>query len=622
MNTPISFKKHVQRKLYNQLFSLAERFVLDNEEEIEKDYGLSHPKVEDVELKKAFAQDLPGEKLHFTVFASLEVSGQRYRRDVESHSCFLQTVYRLKGTLSRHFDDLEAEEVRFDTEKVHFQGMLSDTLVPYLKIEELDKRAEAFLTMYYPEALRVQSRMDPYKLASGLGLSLLERRITEDHSIFGQLYYYEQAGVFYEQNGEAYEESVPGKTIVIDPEAFFSGNNGARNNTIVHECIHYVLHRHFFELEHAMNADLAKLSCLTRGGIYEGRSPELEMIEWQANALTPYVMMPKAGLKSRADELIRAYQLEFYEDSSLNVMPRVIEEIAEEYGVSRTSAKIRLIDAGYPEAIGCFEYVNGSYIPPYYVGAKDDKESTRGQGFRTYTLDIESAALLMAANPLFTEKVLSGRYMYIEGHLVRNEPLYIEGIDEKRYLTTYARHHLAECALCFRISISSESRISGLYHRECILNREKNVPFHYVIVFDSADQKVTEEEKDEIIRGAIEEEQALYKKLTNDFQDSMKTVRDWSGLKMGEIAEAAGLEERHLRRVFSGESKSLETLAAVLIVMKTPPKVAEHLIRISPRPFQNNNPNHALIRWGLVQLYGNSLEYIREQLAKVGGPAL
>ena len=228
----------------------------------------------------------------------------------------------------------------------------------------------------------------------------------------------------------------------------------------------------------------------------------------------------------------------------------------------------------------------------------------------------------MAANPLFTEKVLSGRYMYIEGHLVRNEPLYIEGIDEKRYLTTYARHHLAECALCFRISISSESRISGLYHRECILNREKNVPFHYVIVFDSADQKVTEEEKDEIIRGAIEEEQALYKKLTNDFQDSMKTVRDWSGLKMGEIAEAAGLEERHLRRVFSGESKSLETLAAVLIVMKTPPKVAEHLIRISPRPFQNNNPNHALIRWGLVQLYGNSLEYIREQLAKVGGPAL
>lgn len=71
MNTPISFKKHVQRKLYNQLFSLAERFVLDNEEEIEKDYGLSHPKVEDVELKKAFAQDLPGEKLHFTVFASL-----------------------------------------------------------------------------------------------------------------------------------------------------------------------------------------------------------------------------------------------------------------------------------------------------------------------------------------------------------------------------------------------------------------------------------------------------------------------------------------------------------------------------------------------------------------------
>ena len=91
---------------------------------------------------------------------------------------------------------------------------------------------------------------------------------------------------------------------------------------------------------------------------------------------------------------------------------------------------------------------------------------------------------------------------------------------------------------------------------------------------------------------------------------------------MGEIAEAAGLEERHLRRVFSGESKSLETLAAVLIVMKTPPKVAEHLIRISPRPFQNNNPNYALIRWGLVQLYGNSLEYIREQLAKVGGPAL
>ena len=42
---------------------------------------------------------------------------------------------------------------------------------------------------------------------------------------------------------------IEGKTIVVDPYMYLLRNPGSVNNTIIHECVHWVKHRKVFELE-------------------------------------------------------------------------------------------------------------------------------------------------------------------------------------------------------------------------------------------------------------------------------------------------------------------------------------------------------------------------------------
>ena len=42
-------------------------------------------------------------------------------------------------------------------------------------------------------------------------------------------------------------------TILVDPNVFFMYTYGTYRSTVVHECVHWSLHRRFFELEKLYN---------------------------------------------------------------------------------------------------------------------------------------------------------------------------------------------------------------------------------------------------------------------------------------------------------------------------------------------------------------------------------
>lgn len=52
-------------------------------------------------------------------------------------------------------------------------------------------------------------------------------------------------------------------------------------------------------------------------------------------------------------------------DDIIDVIEPVIDELAAFFCVSRLAAKIRMVDAGYEEAIGAFIYVDGRYVTPH-----------------------------------------------------------------------------------------------------------------------------------------------------------------------------------------------------------------------------------------------------------------
>ena len=69
------------------------------------------------------------------------------------------------------------------------------------------------------------------------------------------------------------------------------------------------------------------------------------------------------SLKVHMANLIAKYRKLGFEYPEM--LEPIIDEVAVFYNVSRTAAKIRLIDAGFNEAAGTFNYVDGHYVRPH-----------------------------------------------------------------------------------------------------------------------------------------------------------------------------------------------------------------------------------------------------------------
>jgi len=148
--------------------------------------------------------------------------------------------------------------------------------------------------------------IDPTELAKRMRLSVLKHRISEDMSVFGQIYFCETDAKLYDDDKESeVSEHVLSSTIVVDPSVAFQHNLGAYNNTIVHECVHWALHKKAFALEQLYNEDASRIKCKVVGGI-EGQSNDgTKWMEWQANALASRIQMPLNMFKLKASEFIK-----------------------------------------------------------------------------------------------------------------------------------------------------------------------------------------------------------------------------------------------------------------------------------------------------------------------------
>ena len=104
---------------------------------------------------------------------------------------------------------------------------MSDSLVPISYKIDLDKIATEFLRKHYPEALRTPVPVDPMVLADRLGLSVITHELTENFSVFGQLFFQDcDSEVYNSATGEMETAHFPAKTIAVDPKAFHLRNYG------------------------------------------------------------------------------------------------------------------------------------------------------------------------------------------------------------------------------------------------------------------------------------------------------------------------------------------------------------------------------------------------------------
>lgn len=337
-----SFKEYVKNSLDNQIWNAIEEFLHTVEPSaldlrLNKVRNVGEIELYETELQFVDVSDLPGSAIEFDVVtdATLIVHDEDIYHNDETEAKHQWIVLRCRGDLDCGLNDLEIYDVCVYSRRNRQNRPMSNGLVSIIYKENLEKEEEAFVRKYYKEALLQPMWINPAELAARMHLTVIPHRISEDMSVFGQVYFRETDARLYDdtKSVEIQKHVMPG-TVIVDPSVAFLRNLGAYKNTIVHECVHWELHKKAFALEQLFNEGASQIKCKVVGGVEGQNNDDTKWMEWQANALAPRIQMPLAMFKRQASATIRKYRDELGIFELCELMPFVIEDLAAFFMVS------------------------------------------------------------------------------------------------------------------------------------------------------------------------------------------------------------------------------------------------------------------------------------------------
>lgn len=622
-----SFKEYVSKKFDDKFWSIAEEFVDEHSDDLESlgvelrnVHRAGELEIQNVRVEHVWAIDRPGSEVGFDVALSVEFivnEGDYHYDDYDEYTIWL--MLSCVGDIDQRLDDCLINEVSLYSKRNRTQSELDDSLVPYIAYENLEAVAHKFLEEFYPEALRKTPfgqppvLVDPQVLAERLDLQVEIRHIKENSSVFGQLFFESAETMLYNAKTEKEEpHRINAGTILVEPNLFFLRNLGSVNNTIVHECVHWVKHKKAFALAKLYNSDISSISCEIVGGASSPVSKTAtEFMEKQANQLAPRIQMPAAPFKAKAKEYIAQFMRELDAKHAVDVMEKVIIQLEMTFGVSRQAAKIRLVELGFEEAIGTYNYVDGHYVKPH--GFKKGSVKIN----QTFTIGAQDAAIERAINPELKEKTSNGDYLFIDNHFVYNAPLYVQtGVSGNLELTDYARTHMDECCLLFDMRITSS--IGAVYHTACFLNREQShVTFE--IKFHNGYENAPKERQVELRKRQQEEWMNIRRQMTDDPEQCMTLLLQWRELSYKGLGEIISRNPETISRTVKGQTKpNHKTAALICFGLNLPPEISKKLLQVLNCTLNPLDPEHQWIQEALTLLYPEPINNIKSYLLQFG----
>lgn len=590
-----SFTTYLHEYFYEELFNALGDYIDSQTLELRNKYSRLHKigivELSDMDIKTVYVDD--GNEMDISmeivVSASIIVKEGDYHYDEEDE---IEEWYGIsaKGNLSRRLSDFEICSVSsYQKGTYRRSNPLTTDFVPQMRNNELDKIAENFLLKYYPEALLQPVWVDPDVLVSKMGLEKEVCSITADCSVFGRIYFHDTDAAFYDEEHERnITHHVKAGTIFVDPQVFFLRNLGALNNTIVHECVHWEYHRKAFELERLFDSKLTQIECQVVGGIRGHKWSKSETIEWQANSLAPRIQMPAGMFRRKAEQVIRQYKQRTGTSSLIDIIEPVIDELAQFFCVSRAAAKIRMVHLGYEEAAGAFIWVDGHYV----------KAHTWKKGFlksnQTFTIDEDTMISLAIQSYDLRDTEECKQFIYVDSHLVLRDSMYVQVDDDGLLsLTDYALQHMDECCIVFELFIKGDHYRS--YSTECFLNRSKDAQIAYECKYSGGLEHAKKDRQIKVMSQFIADEMNMYNSLTNDYKACMETVREWRNMTYTDIAKEIHVNEKTIRRIFHGESGSIDNLVAICLSMQLPPMISQHIIKRSKWNLDLTQERHQIL---------------------------
>jgi len=616
-----SFRDVIEDMFYNDIFNALSAFIEENPSRLDSSsYRVQSPDeaaLSDYKVQFVNITDSEGTGLLFDVVVSAEIEiAETVKRNRETDG--IEQWFRVSCTaeLEDGIQDFRISGIQvYSKNRRSKQNNLSEYLVPIIYKEHLDNVAEKFLAKYYPEALTEPMPVPSCEVAKRMGLEVQEVHITKTCSVFGQIYFSDCEIQYYDDDAREYKPlAVKRGTILVDPNVFFMRNVGSMNNTIIHECVHWDLHKKFFELEKLYNKEARSISCQVQEGIRpeKNRTP-LDWMEWQANALAPRILMPIRQARRKIEELIEKNKRILQTENMADIMESVVFELSDFFEVSKQAAKIRMIDLGYTEAIGVFTYVDDHYISSYTF------ERSALKNNQTFTIGMQDALVEYALNPDFRQLIDSGKYVYVDAHFCVNDTKYIRQ-NESGYveLTDYARQHIDECCLIFDIKARRNDRYGAKYYTECVLFR--NIVSDTIIeakYSSSVQNQRTEARAVELkkINNEAKRTANIMRSLPAAFSDTLIAHMDRLKITVEKLEEKSLVNARTIQRMRNDEryQPKLGTIVAVCIGLQLSPVLSADMIRKSGNTFRATE-EHIIYQMLLNSYYQNSIYECNEIL--------
>ena len=625
-----SFQAVAWRKYSGDIEKAVSQYIDDNWQVLDlQSHRVKNPdeaNLAHLSLHRIIAYDTPGDIIEFdaVVIADLEIYETSHSQAIDGEA---EQWFRVSCTakLDDGFNDFRITGIDiYDSHEKDPRGKLTDSLVPVISKSQLEKTAEDILRQYYPEALSAPIPVNVRRFAERVGLTVQEAHLSKSCTVFGMMIFNDCTIEYYDIDAQRFETAeVERRTILVDPEVYFLRTLGSWNNSIVHEGVHWIKHRKALELERLYNADVRMIRCQVSGKEHtdEEKRSDTDWMEWHANALAPRILMPRKPYKDKAEELIAWYGHDLRTDNIADVLPGVIAELADYFGVSKQAAKIRMIDVGYTEAVGVFEYVDNRYVPHHSFG-----DSIIGSK-QTFSVPVVDSVIQYAVNPDFQRIMDSGNFVYIDTHYCINDPKYVVaneyGILE---MTEYAVKHMDECCLTFDRTTRSNANYGVQRYTECVLFKDAVSQTVNEFEYSHTDHNKAVEARAAAIlaeQREVKDAAAILAKLPAAFHTSLVVLMDWRGITVEQLAEKSLVEPKTIQRMRNTPDYNckLETLIALCIGLQLPPYIstpllgkAGHTIRLGE---QGITYAHLL-----TNSYKSSIHEVNEHLEIAGFPRL
>ena len=623
---PSPFLEYLSNKYHDKFMTEVLRYLLAHRSFVESKLSdrayLKYINLEDLDYQFVRLEDKGGNDIEFDVVVIPEIEcevtyGKHHDRDVESPDSMWLSI-TCRATVGETLENFKVLGVDDYTRKKR-EKPLAEDLVPIIPKDEYDKYAEEILTKFYPEAMdvRFQHSINVMLLAERMGISVAERPITADGSIFGQAYFKDvEAELYDRKTKEVRKVQVPKDTLIVDSDANALFSFGCQKFTVAHELVHFYLHRKAFNFAQILNNELSHIQCQVDGGLRgESRGAKNNWMEIHANGIAPCILMPKHLVIQQVGVLEKYYQRQG--QSAIEYAEAIIQDIARIFDVSVYSARKRLLELGYEFAGGTLNWIDGHYVRPYFYmkGALAHDE--------TYTVsskDIYSKIFEGGGTSLF---VAQGDFAFVENHLCVDSPKYIEtNAKGEKQLTDYARTHMDECCIKFKCKSTDEFLSSSKLETHCYLCRDfSDSAFSLDIEIANNDKLLYNAEFPSRRKAYTDLVNEIKQKITfMSFTDTLNYLLEKLDVPQNVLAIDADLDEHTISRYCTGKTKvpDKRAIIAICIALHLPVDLTDIVLKQAKVSLSVGDPEDDALDFVIRTMRWVSVSDVNKALENMG----